>query len=33
MIVIESLVKAKNMLLLDAAHNQYKTDFASIPTI
>lgn len=33
MMVIESLPKAKNMLLVHAAQNQYKVDFASILTI
>ena len=33
MIEVESLVKIKNMLLLDAAQNKYKVDSASIPTI
>ena len=33
MVETESLGKAKNMLLVDAAQNQYKVDFASILTI
>ena len=33
MVKAESLVKIKNMILLDAAQNQYKVDSASIPTI
>lgn len=33
MIKAESLVKIKNMLLVHAAHNQYKVDSASIFTI
>mgnify|MGYP006886765279 CR=1 FL=1 len=33
MIVIESFPMAKNMILVDAAQNQYKVDFASKTTI
>lgn len=33
MIVIESLPKEKNMIMVHAAQKQYKVDSASIPTI